>query len=101
MKDISKKLKPLADRVIIKEDTDSKEKKTASGIIIPVGVSEDKHGKRGVVMAIGPGRVEEGKTIAISVKVGDKVLFQWGDKVQIDGEEYYVVREPEILAIIK
>jgi len=101
MKDISKKLKPLADRVVIKEDTDSKEKKTSSGIIIPVGVSEDKHGKRGTIVAVGPGRVEEGKTIAVSVKVGDKVLFQWGDKVQVDGEEFYLVREPEILAVIK
>lgn len=101
MKDISKKLKPLADRVIIKEDTDSKEKKTSSGIIIPVTVNEDKAGKRGTVVAVGPGRVEEGKTIAMSVKIGEKILFQWGDKVQVEGEEYYIVRESEILAIIK
>jgi chaperonin GroES len=101
MKDISKKVRPLADRILIKEDTDSKEKKTSSGIIIPVGVNEDKSGKRGVVMAVGPGRTEEGKTIAPSVKVGDKVLFQWGDKIQVEGEEYYIVRESEILAIIK
>ncbi len=101
MKDISKKIQPLADRILIKEDTDSKEKKTSSGIIIPVGVSEDKHGKRGIVIAAGPGRIEEGKKIAPAVKAGDKVLFQWGDKVQVEGEEYYIVRESEILAIIK
>jgi chaperonin GroES len=101
MKDISKKIRPMSDRVLIKESVDDKEKKTASGIIIPVGANEDKNGKRGEVIAVGPGRIEEGKTVAISVKVGDKVLFQWGDKITIEGEDYYIVRESEILAIIK
>lgn len=101
MKDISKKVKPLQDRVLIKEDTDSKEKKTATGIIIPVTVNEDKSGKRGVVVAAGPGRMEDGKLVALSVKPGDKVLFQWGDKIKVDDEEYYIVRESEILAVIK
>jgi len=98
---IAKKIKPLADRVLIKEDTESKEKKTSSGIIIPVTVNEDKGSKRGEVVAVGPGRVEEGKTIAPMVKAGDVVLFQWGDKVRIGEEDYYLVRESEILAIIK
>lgn len=98
---IAKKIRPLADRILIKEDDDSKEKKTSAGIIIPVTVNEDKAGKRGVVVAVGPGRIEEGKTIALSVKVGDKVLFQWGDKISLNDEEYYIVRESEILAIIK
>jgi chaperonin GroES len=101
MKDISKKVKPTSDRVLIKEAVDSKEKKTASGIIIPVGTNEDKNGKRGEVVAVGPGRTEEGKTIPVGVKVGDKVLFQWGDKISVDAEDYYVVRESEILAILK
>jgi chaperonin GroES len=101
MKDISKKVKPTSDRVLIKEHADDKEKKTASGIIIPVGTNEDKNGKRGEVVAVGPGRTEEGKTIPVGVKVGDKVLFQWGDKITVEGEEYYVVRESEILAILK
>lgn len=101
MKDISKKIKPLQDRVLIKEDTESKEKKTSSGIIIPMTVNDDKGGKRGEIVAVGPGRTEEGKTIALSVKVGDTVLFQWGDKVKIDDAEYYIVRESEILAVIK
>lgn len=98
---ISKKIKPLADRVLIKEDTESREKKTSSGIIIPVTVNEDKGSKRGEVVAVGPGRIEEGKVIVPSVKAGDIVLFQWGDKVQVDDEEYYLVRESEISAIIK
>lgn len=107
MKDISKKIKPLQDRVLIREDAETHEKKTSSGIIIPITVNEEKNGKRGEVVAVGPGRNEEGpnarpgKTIPMSVKVGDKVIFQWGDKVSVDGEEYYLVRESEILAIIK
>lgn len=95
------KLKPLHDRVLIKEDTESKEKKTSSGIIIPVTVQDDKGSKRGEVVAVGPGAHHDGKLVPISVKVGDKVLFQWGDKVKIGDEEYYLVRESEILAVIK
>ena len=101
MKDISKKIQPLADRVVIFEHADDKEKRTSSGIIIPVGMNEDKNGKRGEVVAVGPGRSEDGKIVPLSVKVGNTVMFQWGDKVQIEGEEYYIVRENEILAIIK
>ena len=101
MKDISKKIKPLQDRVLIREDIDGKEKKTSSGIIIPVTVNDDKGSKRGTVVAVGPGRTEEGKVIAPGVKAGDTVLFQWGDKIKIEDEEYYIVRESEILAIIK
>ena len=100
-KDISKKIRPLADRVVIFEDSDSKEKKTSSGIIIPMSVSEDKSGKTGTVVAVGSGRVEDGKVIPVSVKVGDQVLFQWGDKVKVGEEEYWVVRESEVLAVIK
>jgi chaperonin GroES len=94
-------IQPLQDRILIKEDNDSKEKTTSSGIIIPVTVEQDKNGKRGIVIAIGKGRYEEGKLIPVSVKVNDKVLFQWGDKVSVDGNEYYIVRESEILAILK
>ncbi len=98
---IAKKIAPLADRVLIKEDTESSEKKTSSGIIIPVTVNEDKGSKRGEVVAVGPGRVEDGQLVVPSVKAGDVVLFQWGDKVKIGEDEYYLVRESEILAIIK
>ena len=101
MKDISKKIRPLQDRVLIKEESDSKEKKTSSGIIIPVTVNEEKNSKKGEVIAVGTGKYEDGKLVPINVKVGDVVLFQWGDKVKVDDEEYYLVRENEILAIIK
>ncbi len=101
MKDISKKIIPLQDRVLIKEDGESKEKKTLSGIIIPVTVNEDKGSKRGTVMAVGEGRIEEGVVIKPRVKVGDVVLFQWGDKIKHEDSEYYIVRENEIIAILK
>lgn len=101
MKDISKKIIPLQDRVLIKEDGESKEKKTNSGIIIPVTVNEDKGSKKGEIIAIGEGRIEDGVIIKPRVKVGDRVLFQWGDKIKVEDSEYYLVRESEILAIIK
>lgn len=101
MKDISKKIKPLLDRILIKESNESLERKTSSGIIIPITVNEDKGSKSGEVVAVGPGRVEDGKVIEPSVKIGDKVLFQWGDKIKVGSEEYFIVRESEILAIIK
>jgi chaperonin GroES len=99
--DISKKIRPLGDRILIKEDESSSEKKTSSGIIIPITVSDDKGSKRGEVVAVGPGRIEEGKLLPLQVKIGDQVLFQWGDKVKVHDEEYFLVRESEILAIIK
>lgn len=101
MKDISKKVKPLSDRVLIREITNNKEKKTASGIIIPVTVTEDKGSKRGEIVSIGEGRFDSGDVIEMTVKVGDIVLFQWGDKLVIDDEDYYIVRESEILAVVK
>ncbi len=101
MKDITKKIKPLQDRILIREDGESKEKKTSSGIIIPVTVNEDKGSKSGEVVAVGPGRTEDGKIIPVGVKVGETVLFQWGDKVKIGDEEFYLVKESEVLAIIK
>ncbi len=100
-KDISKKIQPLGDRVIIREDSESHERKTASGIIIPSSANEEKGGKRGEVVAVGTGHFEHGTHIPLSVKVGDIVIFQWGDKIKVDGEEYIIVKEVEILAIIK
>src|SRR3989344_1103060 len=100
-KDISKNIKPLGDRVLIKESMDNKEKKTSTGIIIPVTVNEDKGSKKGEVVAVGEGNYEDGKLMPMTVKVGDEVLFQWGDRIKVDDEEYYIVKESEILAIIK
>src|SRR3989338_4573271 len=89
---------PLADRVLL-EPLDVEEK-NASGIIIPDTVSKEKpeHGK---VVAVGPGKYNEDgdERVPLSVKVGDTVLFsKYGyDEVKIDGEEYFILREENIL----
>lgn len=93
-------IRPLGDRVLVRELKAGGEK-SISGIIIPETVSEDRGAKKGEVVAVGPGKYEDGKVIPMSVKVGDKVLFQWGDKLTIDGEEYEMIPESGILAIIK
>ncbi len=96
------KLQPLQDRVLIKEDTSSSERKTGAGIIIPVTSNEDKESKKGEVIAVGPGRLDdEGRLIPVNIEVGDIVLFQWGDKIKVKEDEYYLVKESEILAVIK
>ncbi len=96
----STKVKPLGDHVLVRELKTAGEK-SISGIIIPETVSEDRGAKKGKVVAVGPGKHEDGKVIPMSVRVGDKVLFQWGDKLTIDGEEYEMISESGILAIIK
>ena len=93
-------IQPIHDKVLIKESLDNKEKKTNSGIIIPVTVKEDKGSKCGIVISVGNGHYENGNLIPMTVKKGDKVLFQWGDKITIEDNEYYIVKEGEILAII-
>ena len=91
---------PLGDRVLIKEVKDVMTE-TKSGIIIPETVSDDKGAKRGKVIAVGEGHYADGKLIPIRVKVGDTVLYQWGDDLKIDGEEYTLVNESSVLAVIK
>ena len=93
-------IQPLGDRVLIKPLTEEEAaKKLPSGIIIPATIDNEKT-DRGRVMAVGPGRIEDGKHIAMNVKVGDKVLFQWGEKIEVNDVEYFVVAENNILAII-
>ena len=96
------KIVPLGDRVLIRSLTeDGKEKKSAGGIIIPINSDEDKI-NRGTVLSVGEGRIDNnGKLVPMKDKVGAKVLFQWGDKVKIDGKEHYLVSETSILAIMK
>lgn len=93
-------VKPLADRVVVKPA--EKEEKTVSGIIIPDTANKEKPAK-GTVVAVGPGRYEDGKLVPMTLKVGDKVLFsKYGyDEVKIDNENYFVLTESSVLAIIK
>ena len=91
---------PLGDRVLVKPTKDEGEKKLPSGIIIPETVDREKS-DQGVVIAVGSGRLsDEGKLIPVRVKKGDRVIFQWGEKVKFGGEEYFLVSESNILAVI-
>lgn len=93
-------LNPLADRVIVKAS--EAEEKTKGGIILPDTAKEKPI--EGTVVAVGPGRIsDDGKTIPMTVKVGDKVLYgkYSGTEVTVDGEEYLIMRESDIFAIIK
>jgi chaperonin GroES len=95
-------IRPLGDKVLIRPLGDDEFGTTSpSGIIIPETVDRDK-ADRGEVVAVGPGRHEEGsdKRIPVGVEVGDKVIFQWGDKVEYEGVEYYLVGESSISAVI-
>ena len=95
---MSVKIKPLADRVLI--EPAAAEETTASGIIIPDTAQEKP--QEGKVVAIGGGaKTEDGKTIPMDVKVGDKVLFgKWsGTEVKIDGKEYSIMKESDIMGI--
>ncbi|HBV87764.1 co-chaperone GroES [Desulfosporosinus sp.] len=91
-------IKPLADRVIIKALP--MEEKTKSGIIMPDTAKEKP--QEGEVVAAGPGKVEKGERIALEVKVGDRVIYSKyaGTEVKYDGEEYLILKETDILAII-
>ncbi len=93
------KIKPLADRVVIK-NTDAEET-TKSGIIL-TGSAKEKPQVCEVV-AVGPGGNVEGKEIIMSVKVGDKVLISKyaGTEVKVEGEECVIVRQSDILAVVE
>lgn len=93
------KMKPLADRVVVKPS--AAEEKTKGGIILPDTAKEKP--VMGEVVAVGPGKVsDDGKKIAPEVKVGDKVLYgkYSGTEVTVDGEEYLIMREADIFAIV-
>jgi chaperonin GroES len=93
---------PLADRVLVKPETAENEK-TASGIYIPETAHKEKP-ERGTVIAVGEGkRNDNGQIVPLRVKVGDTIMFsKYGfDEVKIEDEEYYIVTESSILAIIK
>ena len=92
--------RPLHDRVAVRRI--EAEEKTAGGIIIPDTAKEKP--QEGEVVAVGPGaRDETGKLVELSVKAGDRVLFgKWsGSEVKIDGEELLIMKESDILGIVK
>lgn len=91
-------VKPLGDRVLVQRL--KAEEKTKGGIVLPDTAKEKP--KQGKIIVLGTGKVEDGKKIDFNVKKGDKVLFSSyaGTDVKVDGEEYLIMKEEDILAII-
>ena len=93
-------LKPLGDRVVI-EHVEQNEK-SAGGIFLPDTAKEKP--QEGIVAAVGTGRVnDDGKTIPMTVKVGDRVIYSKysGSEVKIDGKEFLIVAEKDVLAVVE
>lgn len=92
-------LKPLGDRVVLK--VKEEEATTASGIVLP-GTAKEKP-QEGHVVAVGSGEVVDGKKVPLEVKVGDNVVFSKysGTELKVDGVEYLIVRQNDILAIVE
>ena len=94
------KIRPLNDRILVKRLEG--EEKTAGGIIIPDSAKEKP--AEGEVMAVGPGKLNEaGQRVALNVDVGDRVLFSkyGGTDVKLDGEDYLIMREDDILGVVQ
>ncbi len=92
-------VKPLADRIILRPL--EAEQKTAGGIIIPDAAKEKP--QKGEIVAVGPGKVaDSGQKIEMSLKNGDKVLYgkYSGTEVSIDGQDYLIMKESDVLAIL-
>ncbi|MCD6233088.1 co-chaperone GroES [bacterium] len=95
------KIKPLSDHILI--EPVSKEEKTKAGILLPDTAEKEKP-EQGKVIAVGPGRVlDSGERISLEVKKGDIVLFtKYGpNEIKVDGKEYLIAREEDILAILE
>ena len=93
------KIRPLFDRVVIKSC--EVEETTKSGLIL-TGNTKEKP-QMAEVIAVGPGGVVDGKDVTMSVNVGDKVIYSKyaGNEVKLDGEEYIIVRQSDILAVVE
>ena len=94
------KLKPLADRVIVKQT--EAEEKTASGIYLPDAAKEKP--TKGKVIAAGPGKLDDkGKPMEVGVRAGDTVYYgkYSGTDVEVDGEKFVILRESDILGVLE
>jgi chaperonin GroES len=92
------KVKPLADRVVVKALEESEQMR--GGLYIPDTAKEKP--QQGEVVAVGPGKVEDGKRVEMELKVGDKVLYgkYSGTEVTIDDQQYLILRESDVLAVV-
>jgi chaperonin GroES len=91
-------LQPLEDRIVVKPSEE--EETTASGIVIPDTAKERP--QEGEVIAVGPGRFEEGQRIPMDVKAGDKVIYSkyGGTEVKVEGDEYLILSARDVLAVL-
>jgi chaperonin GroES len=94
----STKVQPLADRVVVRALEETEQMR--GGLYIPDTAKEKP--QQGQIIAVGPGKYEDGKLVPMSVKVGDKVLYgkYSGTEVTLDNENYLILRESDVLAVI-
>ncbi|HYW09281.1 MAG TPA: co-chaperone GroES [Longimicrobium sp.] len=92
------KVKPLSDRVVVKALEDTEQMR--GGLYIPDTAKEKP--QQGEVVAVGPGKVEDGKRVDMELKVGDKILYgkYSGTEVTVENEQYLILRESDVLAIV-
>ncbi|HEX8212127.1 MAG TPA: co-chaperone GroES [Longimicrobium sp.] len=92
------KVKPLADRVVVKALEDTEQMR--GGLYIPDTAKEKP--QQGEVVAVGPGKVEDGARVEMELKVGDKVLYgkYSGTEVTVENEQYLILRESDVLAVV-
>ena len=98
------RIKPFGDRILVRPFTENevKGKKSSFGIILPESVTKEKSAQ-GKVLAVGEGKWVDGKLVPVQIKVGDTVIFsKYGyDEVEQEGVELYLLKEDNILAVIK
>lgn len=92
-------IKPLGDRIVIK--VLEKEERTKGGIVLPDTAKEKP--QKGEVLAVGSGEIIEGQKVPLEVKVGDKIIFSKyaGTEIKMEDEEYLILRQSDVLAIIQ
>jgi chaperonin GroES len=96
--DAAVKVQPLADRVVVKATEETEQMR--GGLYIPDTAKEKP--QQGEIVAVGPGRYEEGQRVPMELKVGDKVLYgkYSGTEVTVDAEQYLILRESDVLAVV-
>ncbi|WP_213975834.1 co-chaperone GroES [Tepidanaerobacter acetatoxydans] len=92
-------IKPLGDRIVIK--VLEEEERTKGGIVLPDTAKEKP--QKGEVVAVGSGEIIDGKKVPLEVKVGDKIIFSKyaGTEIKLDSEEYLILRQSDVLAILE
>ena len=90
-------LKPYGDRILVNPMPE--EEKSAGGILLPDSAKERP--QSGEVIAVGPGKIEDGKRIAMEIKAGDTIVYSkyGGTEIKVDGEDYLILKESDVLAI--